>query len=100
MIVGGVTLVGLFNLVLSIYSARDVKIRKTLDNISLQPTREDKETQTEDSYFVPNKDEKDRAFDLAFTISNTRNVAAKRNSIAHFPVRAEVSPIIDDNSIV
>ena len=99
LIIGGVTLVGLFNLVLSIYSARDVKIRKTLDNISLQSAKDDKETQTE-NYFISNKDEKEKAFELAFAVAKNRNGTAKRNSIAHFPVRAEVSSIIDDNSIV
>ena len=91
LIISGVTLVGLFNLVLSIYSARDVKIRKTLDNISLQSPTDDKESQTDNSYFW-NKDEKTMAFDIAFNNSIT-----KRNSLAHIPVRSVVSPIADDD---
>ena len=91
LIIGGVTLVGLFNLVLSIYSARDVKIRKTLDNISLQPATDDKESQTDHSHFW-NKDEKTMAFDIAF-----KNSITKRNSIAHIPVRSAVYPIVDDD---
>ena len=91
LIIGGVTLVGLFNLVLSIYSARDVKIRKTLDNISLQPATDDKESQTDHSHFW-SKDEKTMAFDIAFSNSIT-----KRNSLAHIPVRSVGSPIADDD---
>ena len=91
LIIGGVTLVGLFNLVLSIYSARDVKIRKTLDNISLQPATDDKESQTDHSHFW-SKDEKTMAFDIAFSNSIT-----KRNSLAHIPVRSVGSTIADDD---
>lgn len=91
LIIGGVTLVGLFNLVLSIYSARDVKIRKTLDNISLQPATDDKESQTDHSHFW-NKDEKTMAFDIAFNNSITN-----RNSLPHIPIRSVVDPIADDD---
>ena len=99
LIVSGVTLIGLFNLVLSIYSARDVKIRKTLDNISLQQSTDDKESQTDTSLPL-NQEEKELAFDIAFTVARNNSSVRKRKSVpwaTHFDAKAEVSVTTDQD---
>ena len=98
LIVVGVTVVGLFNLVLSIYSARDVNVRKTLENVS-DESKTDKEIQTETNPSSTNREAKVKAFDNAFLVKDNKNPLKKRNSVCSFPVRTEdIIGVVFENS--
>ena len=101
LIIGGVTLVGLFNLVLSIYSARDVKIRQSFDNIPFVMTK-NKEAQTEDA-FCPYKEAKIKhLFDNVFSVEDNPNLTQKC-SIKTSPLGSDgekTSPAFEPYSIV
>jgi len=90
LIIGGVTLVGFFNLLLSIYSARDVKIKQHLDHTSIN-AKSDKRIQTIEEDLNTIKEAKMKAFENAFGLDDISVTKKKRNSVGSMPYDLTVS---------
>ena len=90
LIIGGVTLVGFFNLLLSIYSARDVKIKQHLDHTSIN-AKSDKRIQTTEEDLNTTKEAKMKAFENAFGLDDISVTKQKRNSVGSMPYDLTVS---------
>ena len=90
LIIGGVTLIGFFNLLLSIYSARDVKIKQHLDHTSIN-AKSDKRIQTTEEDLNTIKEAKMKAFENAFGLDDISVTKKKTNSVGSMPYDLTVS---------